>query len=54
MKNHNQQISELLLANSGNKLTPELILGIQARFSHIVESAVREALDSKEREKENA
>ncbi|HFG1702777.1 TPA: hypothetical protein ACGF0Y_000481 [Vibrio cholerae] len=54
MKTPNQEISEVLMFNSGNKLTPELILGLQARLSHIVESAVRTAKQEQEVEKENA
>lgn len=54
MKTPNQEISEVLMSNSGNKLTPELILGLQARLSHIVVSAVRTAKQEQEVEKENA
>ncbi|ENM3720992.1 hypothetical protein Q3S85_000675 [Vibrio cholerae] len=54
MKSPQQEITEMLLSNAGNRLTPELILGLQARLSHIVESAVRTAKQEQEVEKENA
>lgn len=39
MKTPNQEITDVLMANSGNRLTPELIAGLQARFHYILEKA---------------
>ncbi|GHX29812.1 hypothetical protein VCSRO62_0276 [Vibrio cholerae] len=38
MKTPNQEISEVLMSNSGNKLTPELIAGMQARIFKVLDT----------------
>lgn len=52
MKTPNQEISDVLMANAGNRLTPELIAGLQARFHYILEKAT--STESKQSENKDA
>ncbi|WP_214651774.1 hypothetical protein [Vibrio anguillarum] len=54
MKTPTQEITDILLANSGNRLTPELIAGMQARLHHILDRALNAQSNHKQSENENA
>lgn len=40
MKTPQQEITEILMTNAGNRLTSELIAGMQARLHHVLERAL--------------
>lgn len=50
MKTPNQEISDVLMANAGNRLTPELIAGLQARFHYILEKALSSQTESEKQD----
>ncbi|EKO3894316.1 hypothetical protein P0F23_003458 [Vibrio metschnikovii] len=50
MKTPNQEITDVLMANSGNRLTPELIAGLQARFHYILEKALSSQTEKSEKQ----
>ncbi|MBF4377133.1 hypothetical protein EAY46_29600 [Vibrio anguillarum] len=54
LKTPTQEITDILLANSGNRLTPELIAGMQARLHHILDRALNAQSNHKQSENENA
>ncbi|MBT2965622.1 hypothetical protein [Vibrio anguillarum] len=53
MKTPAQEFTDILIANSGNRLTPELIAGMQARFHHVLERALKDQSNQKQSENEN-
>lgn len=50
MKTPQQEITETLLANAGNRLTSELIAGLQARLNNILDRALAAQSETKLRE----
>ncbi|EPP5809425.1 TPA: hypothetical protein RQL24_003427 [Vibrio vulnificus] len=52
-KHPKQEISEVLMANAGNRLTPELIVGLQARINHVIDSLMASQPKSENSEKQD-
>jgi hypothetical protein len=48
-----QEITEVLMANAGNRLTPELIVGLQARINHAIDSLMASQPKSENSEKQD-
>lgn len=52
-KNPKQEISDVLMSNAGNRLTPELIVGLQARINHVIDSLMANQQKSENSEKQD-
>ncbi|MFH0225077.1 hypothetical protein ACGRPS_11000 [Vibrio furnissii] len=53
MKTPQQEITEMLMSNAGNRLTPELIVGLQARINHVIDSLMASQPKSENSEKQD-
>ncbi|MGB5121661.1 MAG: hypothetical protein WBO13_11765 [Vibrio fluvialis] len=53
MKTPQQETTEMLLSNAGNRLTPELIVGLQARINHVIDSLIASQPKSENSEKQD-
>ena len=42
MKTSQQEVYEILISNAGNRLTSELIAGLNARLQNVIEKAIKE------------
>lgn len=53
MKTPQKEITEMLLSNAGNRLTNELIVGLQARINHVIDSLMASQSKSENSEKQD-
>lgn len=48
-----QKITDVLMANAGNRLTPDIIIGLQARINHAIDSLMAIQPKSENSEKQD-